>query len=387
MRREIGRLWLMQRFALARPGGRPSPDSDTCLSVDVRPRIRAVLSALIAAAILVVAHPGVAKDLTVSEQQIAKLGIELSEVRTASMETTASLPATVVPPLNGRIAAAAPYAGTVLRVDVLPGQTVRQGDPLIVIASRELLEAMSKLRQAEAELHAAEAVKRRMTTLAGKDIVARDRADEVSAQHEKATAVVEELRRTMGMLGIRINTDGSYTVVAPKAGRIYELQAAPGGRLEAMAAGALIDISEDLWVEAHVPIDLMASVNIGDAVKIKDGPVGRVVSLARALDPGSRSAKLLAHVDAGSGLMAGQMVVMEISRRREGGGLEVSSNALSWIDDGFVVFLRTPTGFSMQRVTVRGRNGDVATIEADLKPGQQLAASGLSELQKMAAGE
>lgn len=341
----------------------------------------------------VLAMPGLAgaaasaKSLTVSAEQVGRLGIELGEVRSAKVETTATLPATVIPPLNGRIAAPLPYAGTVLAVHVLPGQDVGKSDPLVTVASRELLEAISRLRQAEAELHAAEAVDRRMASLQAKDIVARDRADEAAAQREKVLAVVEELRRSTSILGIRINTDGSYTATAPRAGRVYEVRSVPGGSVEAMAPGVLIDSGDVLWVEAHVPADLLARVQVGDTVAVKDGPSGRVVSVARALDPGHRSARLLAELDRGDGLFAGQMVALDIGKSGTADGLEVAADALGWIDGAFAVFVRTPGGFAMERVKVRARTSALATIEADLKPGQQVAVTGLSQLEKMSAGE
>jgi len=328
-----------------------------------------------------------AKDLSLTPEQLARLGIQLGEIRAAAVETTATLPANVIPPFNSRIAAPLPYAGTVLSVAVMPGESVRRNTPLVTVASRELIEAISRLRQSEAELQAAEAVNRRLASLASKDIVARDRADEAAAQRDKALAVVDSLRRATSILGMRINADGSYTVTAPQEGRVYEVRAVPGGTVEVMAPGVLIDTSDMLWVEAHVPADLLTSIKVGDAVKVKDGPAGRVVSIAGALDPGSRSARLLAELEPASRLVAGQMVALDIARPLVGRGLEIAASALGWIDGAFAVFVRTPEGFALKRVTVRSRASEVATIEAELQPGQQVAVSGLSQLEKMVGGE
>ena len=328
-----------------------------------------------------------AKDLTLADEQITRLGIRLGDVRHARSEATATLPATVIPPLNGRIAAPVPYAGTVLSVAVLPGQVVKKSDPLLTVASRELIESVSRLRQAEADLHAAEAVERRYSQLAAKDIVARNRADEAAAQRDKALAAVEELRRATSILGIRINDDGSYTARAPQDGRVYEVGAQPGGRVEAMAPGVLLDTSEELWTEAHVPPDLIASIEVGDPAKVAGGPVGTVISMARALDPSMRSARMLVRLDSAGDLVAGQMVTIEIAKRRNTTGLEIPSAALGWIDGAFAVFVKTSSGFALQTVKVRSRTADTATIEADLKAGDRVAISGLSQLEKMAAGE
>ena len=136
-----------------------------------------------------------------------------------------------------------------------------------------------------------------------------------------------------------------------------------------------------------MPQDLVSSVEAGDPVKIAGGPAGTVVSIARALDPGMRSARLLARIDLRGDLVAGQMVTIELAKRRKATGLEVPAAALGWIDGGFAVFVKTPSGFTMQRASVRSRTAEVATIESEIKAGDRVAVSGLSQLEKMAAGE
>ena len=102
--------------------------------------------------------PAHSAEIAVSQAQIDRLEIRLEQARPATEEAIALLPATIIPPMNSRIAVAAPFAGTVVSVDVLPGQTVEQGRTLMTIASRELVETMSRLRQAEANLASAAAV-------------------------------------------------------------------------------------------------------------------------------------------------------------------------------------------------------------------------------------
>ena len=83
------------------------------------------------------------------------------------MEATALLPATVIPPLNSRVAISAPFAGTVLQVEVLAGQHVKEGMPLATIASKDMLEAIGRLKQLEVELATAEINAKRNRALAG----------------------------------------------------------------------------------------------------------------------------------------------------------------------------------------------------------------------------
>ncbi len=344
----------------------------------------------IAIAIAVLALPAAAlaqgKSLAVSSEQIERLRITLEEVKTATSEAVAVLPATVVPPPSGRLAVAAPYAGTVLQSDVLVGHQIKKGQVLVTIASRDVLEALSRLKQAEADLQAAEAVAERYRYLADRNIAARNRAEETAAQASKTRAVVDQQRRLSTINSIKINADGSYTLFAPADGRVVEARVTPGASLEAMAAAVVLDSSEDLWLEAQVPVSLIGRIKVNDAIVVGKGSEGRVVSIGNALDPVTRSAIMLVSLPAGSGLIAGQMVTLTVSHEAPSNAVSVPRSAVSVIGGEPIVFVRTSDGFTPTPVTIRGRSPETATIEGDVKPGQRVASSGLAQLEKLQAG-
>ena len=72
-----------------------------------------------------------AKELRLTPEQIKQFDIRLAEARPATKSIVATLPATIVPPVNSRIAVTAPFAGTVVQVRGLPGQAVHKGEPLV----------------------------------------------------------------------------------------------------------------------------------------------------------------------------------------------------------------------------------------------------------------
>ena len=265
--------------------------------------------------------PAVAAEIAVSQAQIDRLEIKLQEVRPATDEAIALLPATIIPPMNSRIAVPAPFAGTVVSVEVLPGEKVEKGRPLMTVASRELLETLSQLRQAEANLDAASAVADRYRALADKNIASPTRAAETEAQREGLRAVVEEHRRLVSLGNIKTNADGSYALVAQKAGRIVEANVAPGASIAAMAPAVVIDTSDELWVEAQLPASLMGKVRPGDSILLGNGIVGKVLSVGHTLDPKTRSATLIGSIPASAGFVMGQMVTLSIHREAAVGGL------------------------------------------------------------------
>jgi cobalt-zinc-cadmium efflux system membrane fusion protein len=292
-----------------------------------------------------------------------------------------------VTPLNSRIAIPAPFAGTVAHVEALPGHPVAQGDPLVTLASRDLLDTVVKLRQAEADLQAAKAVAQRQRALADKDLVAPNRAEETAAQADRIEALVAEGRRLLAIGNIRVNPDKTYTLTAPKDGRIVETRASPGAAIQAMDTAIVIDAGRGLWAEAQVPPSLIDAVRVGDEVETATGATGRVISVGIAIDPTTRTVPLLAELPATTALLVGQMTTLAVRHASARAGLEAPTSAVTWIDGSPHVFARTDTGFSLVPVKLRGQTQRIAMIETDLQPGQWVATSGLAQLEKMIVGE
>ena len=328
-----------------------------------------------------------AAEIAVSQAQIDRFEIKLREVRPATDEALALLPATIIPPMNSRIAVPAPFSGTVVSVEVLPGETVEQGRKLMTIASRELVETLSRLRQAEANLDAATAVADRYRTLADKNIASPTRAAETEAQREGLRAVVEEHRRLVSLGNIQTNPDGSYALVAQRAGRIVEANVAPGASIEAMAPAVVLDTSDELWVEAQLPASLMGKVRPGDIIHLGDGAMGKVLSVGHTLDPKTRSATLIGTVPASAGFVLGQMVILSIHREAVVGGFNVPAQSVVWLGGTPSVFVRTEAGFAVLPITLKGKTLHGATIEGDLVAGQKVAVSGLAQLENLIGAE
>jgi len=333
-----------------------------------------------------------ASEVILKRSQLSHLGIKLATVQTASQESVALVPGTIIPPLNGRTAVATPFAGTVVSVKVLPGQIVKPGDQLMTIASREILEAQSALKQAEAELDATKAVAARFRDLANKKITAKSRALEAEAQVSHAQAKIDSLNRILKLGNISVSNDGTYSLVAAQAGRIVETNVVPGSAISAMAPAVVMDMSKAIWVEAQLPASYVSDVRQGDRIEARsiDGKriaSGKVLSVGHALDRMSRSTKLIGELSKGPDFLVGELVNVLITRTARLGGLEVPSSSVAFIDGAPIIFVRTNNGFQLAPVKLRGKSLKLATIEAKIKPGQLVAVSGLAQLENMANGE
>ncbi len=326
------------------------------------------------------------RELNIPQVQVDRLNIRLEELRVAGSEPAAVLPATIIPPLNSRHAVPAPFAGTVIRVDALPGQAVVKGAPLVTLASRDLVDMLVKLRQAEADLQAAKAVAQRNRALADKDIIAANRAAETTAQAERIETLVRETMALLAIGNIQLNPDRTYTLTAPRDGRIVETRVTPGAALQAMDTAIVIDTGDGLWAQAQVPANLIHAIRVGDEVETSNGAKGRVISVGIAIDPITRSAPLIAELLTVE-LLPGQMTTLTVKRAPAAASLEAPADAVAWIDGSPLVFARTDTGFNLVPVKLRGQGTRLVTLEGELHPGQRVAASGLAQLEQMIRGE
>ncbi len=328
-----------------------------------------------------------ASDIVISDTQVAQLDIAVTRVKPATTEAVAVLPGTVVPASNARISAAAPFAGTVLKVDALPGQVVRKGDPLITVLSRDLVEAHGNLAQQEAELQRVAAVAGWKRDLANKKILSMAIADEAEATLRKTEAAISAQKRAFSIGDITMGEAGRYTIVAPADGKIVIATVQPGSHVEAMAAAVTVSTSDDLWIEAQLPADLVQQVRPGDTVQISETQQGTVLSVGGTLDAMTRSATLLAVVPAGSPLIAGQLVSITLNKRAETGSYEVPAAAVAWINNAHAVFARNRDGFALTPIVLKGKSRASATVTGALEPDQEIAASGLPQLEALLQGE
>jgi cobalt-zinc-cadmium efflux system membrane fusion protein len=154
-----------------------------------------------------------------------------------------------------------------------------------------------------------------------------------------------------------------------------------------MTAAVTISTSDELWIEAQLPADLVQRVKPGDAIDIGGLLTGTVLSVGGTLDPITRSATLLATVPPGSPLIAGQLVSVTLQRPPETGSFEVPAAAVAWIGNAHAVFRRSDNGFSLVPVEVKGKSRTAATIVGSLQADQEIASSGLPQLEALLSAE
>ncbi len=336
-------------------------------------------------ALIALAYGASANDVEVSPDEVDTLGITMSEARTTDEQPISVLPATVISAPNARVVVPAPFAGTIISGSIVPGQSVKEGDPLLKISSADLMTMNNRLAETRAELRKARAYASRQKALAETAVVAKNDALEAAEEVQRLEAVEKDLNAAIERRGTQRVENDQYALLAPASGTVVEL-AAVGEKVEATGAAATLMTRDDLWLEIQVPASLVRRMEPGFRVSLPGGAIGTVVSVVTALDHMTRSGRMLATLPPGTGLVPGQLVNVTLIGSATGSAVSVPANAVAFIAGQPQVFLRTSGGFRMVAVDVLGKSPTEAVVSG-LQPGDKVATSQLPQLENLAISE
>jgi cobalt-zinc-cadmium efflux system membrane fusion protein len=292
-----------------------------------------------------------------------------------------------------------PVAGRVVDVPVAAGEAVRAGALLFTLDGPDAAAALAAVRQADADSRAARAEVRqaeadleRLRDLAAHEAVARRdvlHAETALAQAEaergRAEAALAQARETLGTLGLDADAkDGRVRVRAPRAGRILDLQVAPGEYLADPGTPVMevADLSR-VWVVSDVAEHRLGAVRQGAEVEVRfvafpDMPVrGEVTRIAQTLDADTRTIRVFVEIDNADerlrpGLF-GTVRLNETPRMRP----VIPAEALVRTGDRTIVVVEDGPGRYVVQTVVPGRprDGRVPILEG-LDPGRRVVADG-----------
>lgn len=321
--------------------------------------------------------------------ELKRLGISLATAKQASDLPLGTVPATLTLPPDARVAVTSPFAGTAVRVMVVPGQAVARGQVLALVHAPEAVRFGAELARAEADLRYARAQAARLDTLAREGIVAGARADEARAALARSEASSRENRRLLALGGV--GGDGSVALRSPIAGRVASVTIDTGAAVGAGGpAPFIVENVSDLALDLQLPERLAVSVRPGMRVEIRtaaDAPpvAGRIVSVAPSLDPQTRSTMARATLADAGWLASGKSVNAVIFDAGGRVGVGVPSSALAHANSKDRVFVYSGGRFVARDVTVVAEAGGQTFIAAGLKPGETVASSGVAELKSLLA--
>lgn len=254
------------------------------------------------------------------------------------------------------------------------GRTVRKGQPLFKIFSRDLLAAQQEYLSSRAALAQAPA--------AGGDAVRAAAQQLASAARERLRlfdvppAVLSDIERT----GV---AQRAITIVSPQTGTVIEKQAIEGLAVTPMMHLYVIADLSSVWMLADIYERDLAQIKVGQPATMRIEALpgrlfqGTVTFVSPTVDQGTRTAKVRFEFRNREGtLRPGMYATVEIAAGG-GEGLVVSSDTVIDTGERKIVFVALGNGHFEPRAVVTGAafNGRYEVIEG-LRAGDVVATSG-----------
>jgi cobalt-zinc-cadmium efflux system membrane fusion protein len=317
----------------------------------------------------------------------------------------------------------APYTGRVTKLMVAPGDDVQKGQLLFVIAAadsvdaqKDFVVALTTRNKAVSQVHLAQIVERRMSTLA-KDKAASQRewqeaqanltaAENDSRSAEIALQAARNRLRLVGKTDAEIDAfekTGALTpdapVYAPLAGTVLQRKVGPGQYVSAGAGDGdpvfLIGDTSKVWIAAYVRETDVAKVRIGERMtfKVLTEPdrvfETRIDYVAPGIDPDSRRLLVRASIDNVDGLLKPEMFASVTIVTSEGrptptvpreAVIYEGSNARVWVasDDRSV---------ELRQIRLGESDGRLIQVLDGLNPGEKIVTRGSLFIDRMTASK
>ncbi|WP_225207613.1 efflux RND transporter periplasmic adaptor subunit [Novosphingobium huizhouense] len=327
------------------------------------------------------AEPVADGSVKLTPQQIQAAGILLVRPTVGGGAGTIELPATIEGDPQGIQVVSAAIGGRIVSLTRNLGETVRRGDTLAIIESREAAQLKGEVEASRARSALAQSQLRREQRLF---------AERVSPEQDliaARTAAIEAniaLRQAQQQLSAAGDGGGSLNRLAlpsPIAGQIIARSATLGQTVVADA---------ELYRVANLStVSLSISLSPAEAGRVRPGATvtvttpgrqgtARVTFVSPVLDGQTRLVPVIATMDNRNGQWrVGESISAAIALPGKSGaqGIAVPQIAVQSIEGKTVVFVRTPTGFKMTPVKVGAPSGDQVIILSGLSGSEQVAAT------------
>ena len=317
---------------------------------------------------------------TLSVQQIADAGIEVTRPTVGGVAGAIELPATIEGDPQGVQVVSAPIGGRLVSLTRNLGQPIRRGDTLVIIESREAASLNAEVEAAGARSALAQSNLRREQRLFAERV---SPEQDLVAARTAATEASIALRLARQQLSATGGGGGALNRIAvrsPLAGQVIARsatlgqQVAPDAELFRVANLARVSVTMSLVPADAGRVKPGARVEVTSAGRRQDG---RVTFVSPILDETTRLVPVIATIDnAGGTWRVGENVGVSVLLPASGDrSVAVPSAAVQMIGDKPHVFVRTATGFRATPVTLGRTNGGAVTVTAGLTGEERIAST------------
>lgn len=317
------------------------------------------------------------------------------------------LPEPLLDPLNGRIAydenytarVSAPISGRVVKIEVQPGDQVRQGAPLAWIDAPDYATAVADAHKAENDVAQKTRAYARAKELLEGGVVPRKESESAETDLRQAQTELQRARmrlRNLTASGKSAGEDGRLALRAPISGVVADRKVNPGAEVRPDAPDPLFLITDPthLWVIVDLPERFLGKVRVGQRVSIEVDAYkgldvgGRIASIGTVLDPATRRIQVRCVVDNTKQLLKPEMFARVVPLAEESEKLARVPNAALLTQGLYTsVFVeKAPGEFEKRSVTLGLQGRDESYLKSGLAEGERVVTNGALLLESELSG-
>jgi cobalt-zinc-cadmium efflux system membrane fusion protein len=332
---------------------------------------------------------------TIPEDQIAH--VQVVTVEPAPLSRTLRLTGAVAYNAFKTTPVITQVGGPVTRILVVPGQHVKQGEPMLNVSSPDYSQLLDAYLKAADSSRLSEKNYARAQDLYQHHAIAERDLEQAESDRNQAHADLDAAEQGMKILGIKNPADLAKTpasaqipVLAPIGGEVVERLVSPGQVVQAgqTQAFTISDLST-VWVLANVYQADLAFVRSGEDVAVQTDAYpgtfhGRISYVSPALDPNTRTLQARIVVDnPGEKLKRDMYCTVTVTAGTVANAITVP-NASVMRDDNNQPFVYVATGtnqFGRRDVEIGESENGLTQIVKGVSPGEKVVGDGSLFLQ------
>jgi len=287
--------------------------------------------------------------------------------------------------------------GPVSRILVVPGQMVKQGQPLLEVSSPDYSQIRAVYLKARDAARLADKNYERAKDLYAHQAIAERDLQQAESDKNQAHVDLESAEQSLRILGVpkpegveATSLMAEIPLLAPISGEVVERLVSPGQVIQAGATQAFtISDTSTVWVMANIYQDDLADVKVGDEVTattdaFPDVFHGKISFIGAALDPNTRTLQARIVVDnKGDKLKKDMYVTVAVTAGTVKNALTVPDSAVLRDEENepFVYILQGTNEFGRRPVQIGSSNNGRTQIRSGLSTGDKIVGDGSLFLQ------
>jgi cobalt-zinc-cadmium efflux system membrane fusion protein len=290
------------------------------------------------------------------------------------------------------------FAGRVVKILAQPGERVKAGQPLALLASPDFGQAQAEARKGAVDVALAEKTLARVRELVANGVAPQKELNAAEAELARARADAAQALGRVRLYGGGEAVDSALALRSPIDGTVVERNLNPGQELRPDASGSgapplfVVTDPTRLWVFLDATERDLGLLKLGEAVGLRttaypdDTFEARIVSIADFVDPATRTIRVRGIVANPERKLKGDLYVTGLVRSDLRAPVQIPARAAFLVGDQHYVFVEEAPGrYRRAKIVPSGETEGRIAVSAGLAAGERIVVDGALFLQRILA--